>query len=213
MMRRGKGSAICCLLLSATALRAATVDEVLGKLEKAGAVLKTYAADFERERVYVIAEDRDHDSGRFYYDRSGKMLWAFGAPSERTVLIEPGRVSIYEPKIKQLTTTNLGQSHGEFQIIGFGGSRKGITEKYTVKLLDEDSAAWHIELVPRSVEDSLFGKIEMWVDKKIALPSAMKFYEKTTDETTVHFRNPQINPALPSSRFKLAVPAGTSVIQ
>jgi len=214
MMTRVGFWVTCFLFLDlAGPIRAATLDDVLGGMEKAGAGLKTFAADFARERVFVIAEDRDSDKGRFYYERSGKMVWEFLDPVVRTVLIEPGRVSIYQPKIKELRRAKLNPESGEFQMVGFGGSTKNLKEKYDVKLLGEGDHSFHLELIPKSIDSSLFNKIELWIDSTRYVPSAVKFYERSTDETTITFTNSQVNPPLSSSRFKLTAPSGTSIIE
>ena len=211
-------SSILASLLAAAPLPAVTADEVLTGMEKAGRALKTFFADFTQERVFVIAEDRDERSGKFFYQAPGKMVWEFEKPSPRTVLIEPGKVSIYDPPLKQLQRQKLDETKSEFYIIGFGGTKKNITDKYEVELLDTSTppgsaAIHHLKLTPRWVEESLFSKLELWVDGTSHLPAQIKFYEKTTDETTFRFVNSKVNPTLPASRFKLAPPPDTAIIE
>ncbi|MEW6368692.1 MAG: outer membrane lipoprotein carrier protein LolA [Acidobacteriota bacterium] len=211
-------SSILASLLAAAPLAAVTADEVLTGMEKAGRGLKTFSAEFTQERVFVIAEDREERSGKFFYQAPGKMVWDFEKPSPRTVLIEPGRVSIYDPPLKQLQRRKLDETTSEFYIIGFGGTKKNITDKYEVELLDASTPAggatiYHLKLTPRSIEESMFSKIELWVDGTSHLPAQFKFYEKTTDETTFRFTNSKVNQALPSSRFKIAPPPDTAIIE
>ena len=215
MMRRAIHWAIFFLLLSTVpALHATAVEDVLRGMEKAGNTLKTFSADFVRERVFLIAEEKNSDNGKFFFEKAGKMVWEFQTPTVRTVLIESNRVSTYQPSIKQLQRIKLDeQKMGEFQMIGFGGSSKSLTDKYIVKLLGEDAAAFHLELTPRSIDSSLFTKIELWINRTALVPSGIKFYEKTTDETTIRFTGLQINPVLPTSRFKISVPPGTTIIE
>lgn len=216
MMRTTGSSAIYWLLLSlavAAPLRSAGIDDILSRMEKASGSLKTYSAEFTKERVFVIAEERDEASGQFYYQKPGKILWQFQKPDPKTVHIEPGLVETYDPKIKQLMRAKPPQSKSEFQIIGFGSSKKSMTDTYVIELRGEDDAAYHLLLTPRSVEDSMFEKFELWVDKHTFVPSQIKLYEKSKDETTITFTGARINPELKSSLFKIVPPAGTEIIE
>lgn len=200
-------------LTAATASAPAAVDDVLAGMEKAGAALKTYAADFTKDRVFVIAEDREETSGKFFYAKPGKILWEFERPATRSVLIEPGLVTTFDPRIKQLQRVKLPQAKSEFQVIGFGTSKKAMTDTYVVEMIGEDPDAYHLRLTPRAVEESMFAKFEMWIDRKTFVPSRIKLYEKSTDETTITFSNAVINPAISSSRFKISPPPGTDIIE
>ncbi len=196
-----------------TAAAPAPVDDVLAGMEKAGAALKTYTADFTKERVFVIAEDREETGGKFFYAKPGKILWEFERPATRSVLIEPGQVTTFDPRIKQLQRLKLPQGKSEFQVIGFGTSKKAMTDTYVVELLGQDADAYHLNLIPRKIEESMFARFELWIDRKTFVPSTIKLYEKSTDETTITFTNAVINPAISSSRFKISPPPGTDIIE
>lgn len=161
----------------------------------------------------MLLDESEQTSGMFYYQRPGRIVWDFQQPNLRTVLIEPGLIWTYNPKIKELQKLKLQATSSEFQVIGFGGTKKSMTDTYNVTLLDEDATASHLKLIPKSPADSMFASIELWVDSKSGLPQRIKFFEKSNDEMTIVFADAQVNPALPPTRFKITPPPGTTITE
>lgn len=196
--------------LSLVAARAWAADpaQVLKALEESGRALKTMKADFVETKVSVLLDETTEQQGRVLLQVPGRFRWDYTAPSPGTMVIKDGQFARYVPQSKQVFR---GPAKGEADLlVGFGPGAAGLSEKYDVMLLADESvggsAAHVLDLLPKKGQAGLFAGIRLWVDKARSIPIQTRLTEPTGDYTTVRFTNVQINAPLGASAFELKLP-------
>jgi outer membrane lipoprotein-sorting protein len=194
---------------------------VLDMIDQTGKKLVDLAADFKQTKVTLVVNDTSTESGKLYLKRtkSGNRTRIDyenidARPEEKTLLIDRGKVLIYEPRIKRLQPVELGKSRGqaEFLLTGIGQSSSSLTQSYDVKFLKEEmiesAKASLLELKPKSEKvSSMFSTIWIWVDHASGLPIQTRLTESSGDYLTFHLENIRINPKLDDKIFKLDIPS------
>ncbi len=217
----------CCvsvLLLWLATLAVALPDEmtpetrkVLSKMDQAGKSLTDLAADIKQIKVTLVVNDTSTETGKLFLKRTKnnyKTKLEYEKPEAKTLLIDKGKVLIYEPKINRLQEIDLGKNRAqaEFFLTGVGQSSSQLTTTYDVAFLKEETVngtkTWLLELKPKSsTVSAMFSKICLWVDHASGLPIQTRLTESSGDYLTLQLENIKINPKLSDRLFKLNVPA------
>jgi outer membrane lipoprotein-sorting protein len=140
-------------------------------------------------------------------------------PELKTLVIDKGKVLIYQPKINRLQEIGLGKNRAEaeFFTIGFG-SGSGLTKKYNVAFVKEETINAQqtslLDLTPKSsTVSAMFAKILLWMDHTRWIPIQMRFIEASGDHLTVEFENIQLNTKLADKIFKLNLPSNVERVK
>src|SRR6516225_7941524 len=102
-----------------------TLDQVFAKMDEVAKTFHSVQADIERTHVTVFVNDKDVSSGKFYYVKQGtqpRVRLMLTQPAETHVLIDKGKLQIYQPKLKQLQEAPLGEHQDKvemFMALGF----------------------------------------------------------------------------------------------
>src|SRR5579864_5510961 len=118
------------------------LDTVLKKMDDAATTFHTLQADFEWDSYEKVIDEVDEiQTGTIYYRRNGKEIemmavvkMAGGDPAKlkpdtKYVLFNNGKISMYQPKLDQVTVYDLGKNKVDFEsyvVLGFGGSGKDL---------------------------------------------------------------------------------------
>jgi outer membrane lipoprotein-sorting protein len=193
------------------------VAQVLAALDHAATGFRNMAADLEYTKVTVIVNDHSTERGRIAFEKPAnaarRVMLAFTQPSEKYVLFENDKVSIYRPKIAEVEEYSLAKNQGlleQFLLLGFGTSGSDLQKAYQVshageEMLDGERTV-KLALIPKSAEVAArLQRIELWLSQKTWQPLQQKFYEPSKDYLIARYRNPQQNAKLPSDSFKLPV--------
>ncbi len=183
---------------------------ILAHMDRANQALTDLSAGFKQTKVIIAVNDTSTDTGKLYFKKEkkgNKTKFEYESPEPKTILIDKGKVQIYEPKIKRFYEPNLGknQAESEFFMVGFGSSAN-LTRVYQAKYLKDENVNGRktscLELKPKS-NTSMFAKIQLWVDQNTGLPAQIRLFETTGDYLTITFEGMKINPGLKDSVFKI----------
>src|SRR5579862_1908084 len=125
-----------CLIAQATEPK---LDHVLAAMDKNAAAFRSAEADFEWDQFQKVVNETDIQKGKVYYRRQGKdiqMAADITDPDKKSVLYGDGRISIYQPKIEQVTQYDATKNRTaleSFLVLGFGGSGHDLLSSYDVK--------------------------------------------------------------------------------
>ncbi len=202
-----------------------TLQDVLARMNKAAANFRTGQADFEWLVFTKVVEQTDVQKGKIFYRRKGNELSLaikIESPVPKQIVVEKGKLQMYEPKIDQLTERQLGKNKEDIEAgmsLGFGSRGEDLTRNYEVRL-----AGWEtvdgvktakLELVPnRSTEKQYFTKITMWIDPDRDVALKQQFFQPSEDYRLVHNTNIQVNARnFPSDVFHLPVTSSTKKVK
>jgi len=203
--------------------QARSLEQVLSRMDQKGATLRSMSCEIIQKKWTDILEEFDRgESGRFYFLKKNGNVYLrkdITQPQENSLVISEGKVTFYQPRIKQAQRYNLGQNKdkAEFLLLGFGSDKEALKNTYTIRLLGQETvggSACHIlELTPKSEKVSaFFRQIVLWVDDQLGVPVRQKLVEPTRDYLLIDFQRIELNPPIRESLFEMKLPKDVKVV-
>ncbi len=196
----------------------AEARRVLDRMDARAKTLTTLTADLKQTKVTILVDPPDvaQKTGNLYYKKS-RQKSAFKVdyqePVPSTILLEKGKVSILEPRIKryQEIDTGNGSATAKLPLFWIGRSGRSIRRDNDVRHIKTDRGDGRptslLELKPRSTATrGMFPRILLWVDHEYWIPIQTRIFEASGDYHTILLSNVEINPGLHDRIFKLKVP-------
>lgn len=196
--------------LAAGTLSAATVEDVLRRLERAEADIKTLSFDYTQ--TASLAKTETTVSGRVSFQRPNRFRIESTGAVAQTVVSDGTHLWIHTPAHKQAikdTLKGLLGSQGAPAGLGsFQWKVADLKKEFNVALEDGDAARPVLVLTPKSGANT---EVRLWIDMAtgVALKTALTAESVKTD---VALSNVRVNPRLAKSLFQFKPPAGTEVM-
>ena len=215
----GLGSTLtAALLLAGTGLQAASLEQVLKRMDQNAATFKSMTAKVRWVSYVAVIKEENASTGSLRMKRSKRdvrVVVDFTTPDPKSVAVAGTKVELYYPKMKTVEEHNLG-GHDvveKYLALGFGASGNDLKADYAIKEMGAETVNGEqdtrLELVPKSKEVlQQFPKIELWISDATGYPVQEKFHQTGGDYTLINYLDVAINPALPESAFKLSLPKG-----
>jgi outer membrane lipoprotein-sorting protein len=193
---------------------------VLARMDQVGKGLIDLTADIKQTKVTLVVDDTSTDTGKLFLKRTksgNRTKLEYEKPVAKTLLIDKGKVLIYEPRINTLQEIDLGKNRAqaEFLLTGVGQSSASLTKSHSVKFLREEpvngTKTSLLELKPKG--SSMFSQILLWIDPVLGLPIQTRLTEASGDYLTFQLENIKINPKLSDKIFKLNLPGDVQKIK
>jgi outer membrane lipoprotein-sorting protein len=198
------------------------INKVFERIDHAGKSIVDLTAGITQKKVTLVVNDTSTDTGKLLLKRTksgNRTRLDYQTPELKTLLIDKGKIWIYEPNLKRLQEIELGKNRdqAEFMLVGLGQSSSALLSAYDVKYLKEEningSKASLIELKPKSEKAAaMFTKIWLWIDYNFGIPIQSQLTESNGDYLTLQMGNIKINPNLTDRDFKLNLPPGVEKI-
>jgi outer membrane lipoprotein-sorting protein len=198
------------------------LQKVLSEMDKMAAEFRTTQASFVWEQFFKVINENDTQKGTVSYRRSGKDIQMLAEISDppKTVLFSEGKVQVYEPKLKRVTSYEAGKNREaveSFLVLGFGGSGRDMVKSFDVKYLSTEDvggvSSAKLELVPKSDRvRGIFAKIWLWIDPARGISVQQQFFEPSGDYRLAKYSDIKVNQKIPDSVFKLKTPSDTQFV-
>ena len=196
------------------------LQKALTAMDNAAANFHSAQADFVWEQYFKVVNDHDSQKGSVYYRKSGKdtqMMADITDPSPKSVLFSDGKVEVYEPKLKRVTSYEAGKNREaveSFLVLGFGGSGRDMQKSFDVKYLTTEKIgevnAIKLELVPKSDRvRNVFAKIWLWIDPARGISVQQQFFEPSGDYRLAKYSDLKLNQKIADTAFKLKTTSDT----
>jgi len=213
---------LCFTALYAAAQGDADLQKTLSQMDKAAANFHSAQADFVWDQYFKVVNDKDSQKGTVYYRRASKdiQMMADITDPPKAVLFSDGKVQVYEPKLKRVTTYEAGKNRDaveSFLVLGFGGSGHDMLKSFDVKLLGIETVngvnTEKLELVPKTERvRGIFAKIWLWIDPAQGISLQQQFFEPSGDYRLAKYSNLKLNQKIPDSVFKLKTSGDTKFV-
>jgi len=197
--------------------------KVLALIDQTGKKLIDLSADIKQTKVTLVVNDTSTETGKLHLKRTknnNRTRIDYEKPEAKVLLIDRGKVLIYEPKIKRLQEVDLGKdrAQAEFLLTGVGQSSESLTKTYNVRFLKDEAINGAktsiLELKPKSEKvSSMFSTILLWIDHASGLPVQTRLTESSGDYLTFLLENIKMNPKLADKLFKLDLPSDVQKIK
>ena len=210
------------VIASAIAQNDPNLQKVISLMDATAAQFRTAQANFIWEQFFKVVNETDTQKGTVYYRRSGKDIQMLAEITDppKTVLFSGGKVQVYEPKLKRVTTYEAGKNREaveSFLVLGFGGSGQDMLKTFDVKYLGTEDVggvkAAKLELIPKSDRvRGIFAKIWLWIDMARGISVQQQFFEPSGDYRLAKYFDIKINQKIPDSAFKLKTSGDTQFV-
>ncbi|MBK6880330.1 MAG: outer membrane lipoprotein carrier protein LolA [Elusimicrobia bacterium] len=200
------------LVLSAGALSAASVEDVLGRLERSEGEIKTLSFDYRQTASLSVGKTETAVSGRVSFQRPDRFRIETAGPAAQTVVSDGTHLWIHTPAHKQVIRDTLkgvlGAQGVPAGLGSFQWKAADLKREFNVSVDDAAGETPVLVLTPKAGGDTV---VRLWVDMKtgVAMKTALS---AETVKTEVTLANVRVNPRLAKTLFRFKPPAGTEVL-
>jgi len=170
---------------------------------------QSYQADFSQQVMDAQGRTVQEARGVMKAKRPGLFYWESQAPMAQFVTSDGEQVTVYDPDLMQVTIHSVDDRVASTPAMLISGDVSDLSSNYDVSGRDIGSDAREYTLVPLG-DDSLFLSLTMtFAGDKL---EAMRLEDSLGQKTLLTFRDIQLNEPVPSSAFKLNIPADVDVV-
>ena len=136
---------VLALALPAFSTAPDSLENVLSRMDSAGASFKALSADVKWVAHTAVINDDTVDTGSLLLKRSKhdmRMLVEFKEPDRKSVALHENKLEIYYPKMQTVEEYDIGRHREllhQFLLIGFGTSGKELASAYNMTVLGADT--------------------------------------------------------------------------
>jgi len=199
-----------------------TLESVLTGLDNAAAKFRSAESSFVWDQYQKVVDETDSQKGKVYFRRSGKdlqMAADITEPDAKYVLLNEGKIQIYQPRIDQVTLYTPGNREEveSFMTLGFGGAGHALLKSFDIKVLGKETVQGaetvKLDLVPKSqkVRNNV-AHIVLWIDVGRGVSLQQQIFEPSGDYRLAKYSDIQINQKLPDNVFKLKTTSRTKTV-
>jgi outer membrane lipoprotein-sorting protein len=199
---------------------------VLEEMNKAAATFKSAQADFEWDQYQKVVEEHDLQKGQIYFrrTRSGKDIDAavnVTSPDRKQVVFIDGKLSLYQPKIDQVTEYKASSNRADvesFVSLGFGASGDDLARNFELKLdgwetVDGVRTA-KLDMIPKKEKmKASINRVLLWIDPQRNVSLKQQFFEPSGDYRLTHYTNIKLNGRVSDNVFRLKTTSKTKFVQ
>jgi len=199
------------------------LQSVLHKMDATAARFQSAQAEFVWDQYQRVVDETDTQKGTVYYRRAGKeieMMADIREPDQKSMLFKDGKISVYQPKINQVSVYGSGKNRAEVEsylVLGFGGSGQDLLKAFDVTFQGEeklgDIRTAKLQLVPKSDKmKANFPSIVLWIDLDRGVSVQQKFFQTQGDYRLARYSGIRLNEKIPSEAFQLKTNGKTQTV-
>lgn len=214
-IRRTIAAAICALGVVVPA-QAATLEQVIKKVQEQQKKTMTLQASFRQEKELALLSKPEVSTGTFTYSRPSNVLWTYDAPKRVQMVIAGGVLTTYYPELMKAERIDVKRFEDRiFKYMGATGAIDELARYFDFTFTDSKAKSVYVlDLTPKTKAVSKrVRSIKIWIDKTTFLTNKIEYVEGDGDITRYEFTKIRINEPVPASRFALSLPSNVKVEQ
>lgn len=197
---------VCGGALSAAPLSDAKQKEVIAKINKAAAGLKSMSCSFVQTKHLSLLSDKMVSEGKMNYKHPNKLRWEYTSPYRYLFIFNGAKVYVGNKSRKDVIDTNTNKIFKEVARIMMStvtGKALSNPTDFTTRV-DDGITGWQVTLVPKKKEmKKMFSKIILSFSKSDLMISEISLYEKNNDRTNIKLKNISSNTAVNETLFAI----------
>ncbi len=200
--------AVYCLL--PTVSYAATVDDVVKRIEEKNKKIQDIQGDFTQTSYIKDLEKVEKYTGRFFISRKigTKMRWAYAKPRDEEIIITGTDIWIYKKAEKQALKSKFSENSYGQTPIALLGSLENLKKNFDINMVKEGV----LELKPKS-SAGIIKKILLEVSTGDFPIKALSFIDIHGNKIDVVVKDVKINQGLEESFFIFKAPPGVEIYE
>lgn len=200
------------------------LKSLLAEMDKAAATFKSAQADFDWDQYQRVVDEHDVQKGQIYFRKNKGGIDAavkIVSPEPKQVLFKDGKLSLYQPRIDQVTEYKAGGNRADvesFMSLGFGAGGAELARNFDIKLdgweMVDGVKTVKLDLTPKQekVKSSL-SHVLLWMDSKRNVSIKQQFFEPSGDYRLTHYTNIKVNDRVADDVFRLKTTSSTKVVR
>lgn len=200
------------LLLAATAVRAAPVEETVKRVQARYDATADFTAVVHQELVMVSAGKTLTAEGAVAYKRPGRMRWEFQDPERKVIVADGTTLWYYQPEEKQVLKSPFQAAFRSTAPISFLIGVGRIAEDFHATLESAEPGRIVLSLVPKQSNADV-GRLRLMVDPVSFDIIGAEVPDPIGNITRLRFTDLRRNAGVDDSLFHLEIPRGVDVIE
>lgn len=206
------------LLLSVStapvAAAAASAQDVVHSVQERYDATQNFAADFTQEMRIEAGGQVLKSSGQVWFQRPGRMRWAYLAPEPQTIIADGDNLWIVQPADNQVLKAPLANAFESRTPVSFLLGVARLEQDFRATLLPPAAdGRLRLQLDPQKAEDGSLGALVLEVEPKTYDVAAATIRDPLGNETRVDLKGMRRNEELDQTLFRFERPAGMDVIE
>lgn len=190
----------------ATPLSEAKQKEVVSRINKATAGLKSMSCSFVQTKHLSLLSDKMVSEGKMNYRQPNKLRWEYTSPYQYIFIFNGTKVYVGNKSRKDVIDTGSNRLFKEVARIMMStvtGTALSNTTDFITSVEDSKNL-WRVTLVPKKKElKKMFAKIILSFSKTDLMISEIDIYEKNNDRTNIRFKNIKNNITINETFFAI----------
>lgn len=198
--------AVVLLLLSPSPLLAAELAGVLNRLQTTAGAVQTIQSAFVQEKHMAMFSEKLQSSGRFFFQRPGRLRWEYEKPVRMGFVIDGGRARRWNSLAKQDQHVRLENSlelrmAAEQLLVWTELNLDKLRRAYDIKLVSEQPVA--LQLTPRGRGARQFvDHLRVTFSPSWQTVTEVAIHEAGGDKTILRFFDTKVDGNLDSGLFQ-----------
>lgn len=196
-MKRGIKSlllllAMCCISAVSYAQDEAQQREIIGKINKAAAEMRSMESDFIQTKHISLMNERMVSEGRMVYSQGNKLRWEYVSPYKYTFILNGSSVTLKSEKrtdVIDIESNKIFQEIARIMMNSVTGKSLSDASDFKVLISDRGSE-WIADLIPQKKEmKQMFKSVVLHFDKSAGVVKTIELLEKSGDKTVIELKN------------------------
>lgn len=197
---------ICSVTSLAAAMTQQQKQDVITRINKAAAGLKSMNCSFTQTKYLSLLSDKMVSEGKMSYKQSNKLRWEYTSPYQYLFIFNGTKVYVGNKSRKDVIDTQTNKVFKEVARIMMStvtGTALSNSSDFSIDVADGKSV-WKVTLTPKKKEmRKMFTKIELSFNKSNLMIAEINIYEKNNDRTNIRLKNISTNATINESLFAI----------
>jgi len=205
----------CLALVTPSAVRAETLEDVVRDLEAAYSRVTDLRAEFTQTAFNKSLNQTIPAQGTVYLKKGGRLRWEYTEPTPQEIVSDGRKLWVYTPALNQVNVGDapeaLAGPAGSF-LAGLGRLRAAFSVRFLNPARPQDSDGhWVLDLTPKQPLPTL-ARLVLSVDAKTWEVRQAVVYDQFENTVTMRFTRVAINSSLPDGLFTFVAPKGVATV-
>lgn len=197
---------LACPSFSQEKLKNEAEQDVINRLTKATAAIKTLQCNFEQTKKMAMLEEPARAEGTMHYKSTDALRWAYTSPYTFAFVVNGDKVMTQSENKTEVVDVNKSRIYkGIANIILGSVSGKKLFDRtaFNVEIFS-DGDFWRAELTPLKKDmKRMFSRLTFCFDKKSEIINRVEFTEASGDVTVIQFKDMVLNRDIDDKLFKI----------
>jgi hypothetical protein len=205
LSRRAILGASAALLVAARTARAERpLEELLERIAKARAAVRTMVGPFTQTRTIGLLSTDVRSTGLMTLVRPDRLRWELGSPDDVTFWITPEGLAFRSSHGQgrlPAASARLGNAMDDLRTL-FGGDLGRLRERWDLRVARDDAAGTELEATPRPGTTTTLKSLRMTLASDLTRPTRAVLVEGARDRTVIDFGVLAINEPVDEARMR-----------